>query len=417
MCLSLKQTKKGFTIVELIIVIVVLGILATITVVGIGNVQLDARDKRRASSATVLSEAFEKYYDANGEYPSCPMITGTSVSVSDAFHVEIGVLKAPQGATSNSIVCADMTDDTSKDAYAYVGDGGSSCMSGASCLKYTIKYKEEASGTIKSIDSRRGILSCPAGYIVVPGSSVFSTIDFCVMKYEAKNIDGVAKSQAAGTPWAPNSQTIALTKSVTACEGCHLITENEWLTIAHNIMSVPSNWSGGAIGAGSLYSGHNDNNPGNSLAASSDGSGYAGTGNTSGTQRRTLTLTNGQVIWDLAGNVWELTQGAIAGSQQPGLVGETYISWKEYNNPNLIQRGLANNAMPGFGTPAASGWSSAQGIGQLYSNYGETNARVFIRGGAWYDSSGGAGILALDINHSPLSVGSVESMGFRVAQR
>jgi prepilin-type N-terminal cleavage/methylation domain-containing protein len=65
--------KKGFTIVELAVVIVVVGILAVMAVVLYSRSQMDARDTKRSSDATIMVSALEKYYLDNGEYPSsCP---------------------------------------------------------------------------------------------------------------------------------------------------------------------------------------------------------------------------------------------------------------------------------------------------------------------------------------------------------
>lgn len=121
------------------------------------------------------------------------------------------------------------------------------------------------------------------------------------MKYEAKQVGAtnVPISQAAGTPWVNISQTDAIANSpnVAGCTGCHLITEAEWLTIAQNVLSVASNWSGGVVGSGYIYSGHNDGAPNAALAAdTNDANGYYGETNIVGNQRRTLTLTNGAVI-------------------------------------------------------------------------------------------------------------------------
>ena len=58
----------------------------------------------------------------------------------------------------------------------------------------------------------------------------------------------------------------------------HLITDNEWLTIAHNIEMVSTNWNSSVVGTGFIYSGHNDNNPSNSLVAdTNDSNDYYGT--------------------------------------------------------------------------------------------------------------------------------------------
>jgi type II secretion system protein G len=64
------QNKLGFTIVELLIVIVVLGILVSITVVALGSVQLQARDSSRTAEVNGLMKALEQYKIDNGMYPS-----------------------------------------------------------------------------------------------------------------------------------------------------------------------------------------------------------------------------------------------------------------------------------------------------------------------------------------------------------
>lgn len=66
----MKRTQSGFTIVELLIVIVIIGILAAITIVAYNGIQ----DRARASSASsALSQAASKlgiYNADNGTYPS-----------------------------------------------------------------------------------------------------------------------------------------------------------------------------------------------------------------------------------------------------------------------------------------------------------------------------------------------------------
>ena len=201
-----------------------------------------------------------------------------------------------------------------------------------------------------------------------------------------------------------------MTISSAACDGCHLISEAEYLTIAHNVLSVPSNWSGGSVGSGYIYSGHNDNSPGSALAAStSDSDGYSGTGNVSPSkQRRTLTLTNGEVIWDIAGNVWDWTSGQTSGGQ-PGASG--YV-WRQWNT--IAGTGsLSPNPHPSYGTPASSNWTSTQGIGWIWSSSTEPGLRGFRRGGNWYRGSY-AGVLSLNLYNSP-SYGN-GYIGFRVAR-
>ena len=273
------------------------------------------------------------------------------------------------------------------------------------------------SGFAKAAISGNGgvVTTCPAGFIVVPGSSTYGTSDFCTMKYEAKRVGStnVPISQAAGTPWVYISQTDAIANSpnVAGCTGCHLISEAEYLTIAQNVLSVDSNWSGGSVGSGYICSGHDDNAPSSALAASSnDSDGYSGTGNTSpSNQRRTLTLTNGEVIWDMAGNVWDWTSGTATGGQ-PGASG---FAWRQWN-ATAGTGSLSPNPHPSYGTPAASGWTSAQGIGMIYSDSADADLRGFRRGGDWGSGGNAAGVLTLSLLSVPGATAA--PFGFRVSQ-
>ncbi len=272
-----------------------------------------------------------------------------------------------------------------------------------------------------------GGITCPTGFIVVPGSATYGTSNFCVMKYEAK-IAGqsngnqtysstfVPESRADGTPWVNISQTnaIAAAQTIPGClTACHLITEAEWLTIAQNVLSVPSNWSGGAVGSGYIYSGHNNYGPSSSLAAdTNDSNGYAGETNTGGNQRRTLTLTNGEVIWDLAGDVSEWTSGTST-TGQPGITGETGYSWKEWTAVTAPGSLSYSPSPAATNLPGASAWNSIQGVGQLYSYSGETTAYGLFRGGSWYGFNTIAGVLMLKFNASS---GTYVDVGFRVSR-
>jgi prepilin-type N-terminal cleavage/methylation domain-containing protein len=61
---------KGFTIIELLVVIVVIGILASIMVVSYTGIQQRSRDSERDSHIIQIKLALEKYYAGNGMYPA-----------------------------------------------------------------------------------------------------------------------------------------------------------------------------------------------------------------------------------------------------------------------------------------------------------------------------------------------------------
>ncbi len=75
----MKLSRSGFTIIELIVVIVVLGILAAIVTVSYSSAQATARDSRRTNDIGVLTKALEQYYADNGHYPD-PASSGSVIN-------------------------------------------------------------------------------------------------------------------------------------------------------------------------------------------------------------------------------------------------------------------------------------------------------------------------------------------------
>lgn len=60
---------RGFTIVELLIVIVVIAVLAAITVVAFSGIQQRALFSSYQSDIKLLDKAIKMYYAENGTYP------------------------------------------------------------------------------------------------------------------------------------------------------------------------------------------------------------------------------------------------------------------------------------------------------------------------------------------------------------
>ncbi len=155
---SASRISRGFTLVEILVVVAVIGVLATIGIMGFSKVQAGSRDAQRSASMTTLAEALEKYYDQNGEYPSCAALTPSNpvtVTTTVLKGADPTILTAPHGVSgTNSLTCSDLSAGSGPDAYAYIGDGSASCSTGTSCLKYTLKYREETTGNIISLASR-----------------------------------------------------------------------------------------------------------------------------------------------------------------------------------------------------------------------------------------------------------------------
>ena len=121
----MSRTKlAGFTIVELLIVIVVIAILAAISVVAYTGVQTRARDSARTDSIAKIKKALELYKIDHGRYPGATANPGwlgweASNDTSGSFMEYL----APYGLSGNSVV--DPTNDTTYRYYYYrYGAGG-----------------------------------------------------------------------------------------------------------------------------------------------------------------------------------------------------------------------------------------------------------------------------------------------------
>lgn len=67
---DVKQKQKGFTIIELLIVIVVIGILATLVLNAFSDAQRNARNAQRISAAVAYRKAIVYYSQNNNVYPN-----------------------------------------------------------------------------------------------------------------------------------------------------------------------------------------------------------------------------------------------------------------------------------------------------------------------------------------------------------
>lgn len=76
----MKKTRSGFTIVELLIVIVVIGILAAITIVAYNGTQARGKYTANQSSLNQINKLIQLYYADNGVYPGNTIYTGTGGS-------------------------------------------------------------------------------------------------------------------------------------------------------------------------------------------------------------------------------------------------------------------------------------------------------------------------------------------------
>lgn len=128
----LKNNKKGFTIIELLIVIIIIAILATIGVVAYGNVQESARNSKRQSDISSLHTALEAYFTQKSQYPSATEINDATFRTANFKGVPDETFKDPKGANSQ------MAAARTVNQYAYVVDANCDNSAGSECTEYQL---------------------------------------------------------------------------------------------------------------------------------------------------------------------------------------------------------------------------------------------------------------------------------------
>ena len=238
-------------------------------------------------------------------------------------------------------------------------------------------------------------------WILVPGSATLGTGDFYVMKYEAKDVSGVATSTAGVTPWVNINQPNAITECSNLGSRYHLLTIPEVQTINRNIEAQAANWANGTIG--SLVSAGGGLKRGN--VGITDSASYIGATPEFGTGRNakaSLALSNGGVIWDWSGNVSEWIYGAGANGTMGTPNGVTFLvsCAPEWSTVALDEERQILG-------PSNSNYTNLYGVGKYCGPNNGVN-----RGGKWSQGTT-AGVFALSYVGGGAPTNSAADNGFR----
>jgi type IV pilus assembly protein PilA len=146
--MSIKSKQQGFTIVELLIVIVVIGILAALVITTFTGIQQKARDTERTTDIKALHGQIEAFYAQNGFYPDLTSMNDTANGgflATNMKGLDKEALKDPKGSSQALAATASATQ------YGYAvfkSDGTSACTQAAKdCAVYTLTANLEGGGT------------------------------------------------------------------------------------------------------------------------------------------------------------------------------------------------------------------------------------------------------------------------------
>ena len=230
-------------------------------------------------------------------------------------------------------------------------------------------------------------------------------------------------SQAENRPWVNINQTNAIDRCRAIGSGFDLISDQQWMVLAENILNTPINdLDASDTGGPNLARGHSDNISGASLQAISISGntnfdvsvsldhpdnancvlrtqGYEGTGynwdqayGSGREQLRTHMLSNGEIIWDVAGNVWSWVLGDYFAS-----VNNTDLEYSDVPDFSGIEWVRPSQLLP-----------ISNGVGKISTVFESTSV---VRGGYWIngDNVGVFYVIADDSDPSEIYMG----VGFR----
>lgn len=152
--ISLKRKQSGFTIVELLIVIVVIGILAAIVITTFTGVQKKGRDADRKSDINAIYSQVEVYFAQEGKYPSLNQMNNSATAPSTATWradnlkgLSDDALTDPKGSSATLVATA------AANSYAYAATPANCDNATTDCTGFTLTATLEGGGTFAKTGS------------------------------------------------------------------------------------------------------------------------------------------------------------------------------------------------------------------------------------------------------------------------
>lgn len=170
--------RRGFTVVELVITITIMGILLTLAVVSVNATQANGRDAERKADAESLAMHLERYQSSKNSaiaysgvsYPGTTYLTTANIATY-LPDLQPSIARAPGVADTAGVSIAAATNTTqtvdgvtpqpskSNDVYVYqpLTATGTLCTDPAStgeCRRFNLYYYQEVDGSVKMISSK-----------------------------------------------------------------------------------------------------------------------------------------------------------------------------------------------------------------------------------------------------------------------
>lgn len=171
--------QRGFTLIEILVVIVIMGILLLLSVVNLRSTQAQARDQERIADVTNIARHFEGLYatgttstsgyqGAAGAYPDKATVDNATAATDPTTilgPIDVKNLRAPNVAATDpeSLITATImgAQTPTPSQYIYVpyafDNTGTEVLcidSSLSCRRFEIYYQTEVDSTVRKVDSK-----------------------------------------------------------------------------------------------------------------------------------------------------------------------------------------------------------------------------------------------------------------------
>lgn len=149
---SVKNT-AGFTIIELLVVVIIIGILGTLVVTTYSGVQVKNRNSDRQAALSILQGKLETYYAQHSKYPTAQELNIKSWQQTNLKDVSAKDMRDPSWNkdTTDCVVSGNaiFSESPAKNCYSYqvTTSEGSACDNKeTTCAQYTLTAQLEGGG-------------------------------------------------------------------------------------------------------------------------------------------------------------------------------------------------------------------------------------------------------------------------------
>ncbi len=142
-----RRPQAGFTTIELVLILVVIGILLTLVINTRSGVQQNERNSERQRDIKELRNGLEGYFANTNRYPTLQELNDQAWRATHLKTVEAGVFKDPSNNVAGD---GQFTDKPADDTYVYsvTSASGEPCGSAQTpCTQYTLTANLEGGGS------------------------------------------------------------------------------------------------------------------------------------------------------------------------------------------------------------------------------------------------------------------------------